>query len=494
MQKVLVEQIFANGTFLDYHANGVQLLLRQLSKPAARTTGTHEAVVNNIPRVETLFMSMFGRRRLTLIQKLVTSFAIIGLCMVTALVYAIHGLGIMHRIADDIARQDLSAATASIVLRDSILAQQRATGRFQVFRLPEFRDSYMNQAALFQRTLDTLQHLSPGTASQELAASYRAYSGLTENVFKGAQVPDERLRVHASRVEAAIERLRTDQRKRLEDKLAAAQERESSISSLALALALGGVSVALVVAAVQVYSFSSSIRKLQKATHRIAAGEFDHDPVIPPGDEIGSLAQDFLTMAARLKELEQISLDASPLTRLPGNIAIERSINRRLREESAFAMCYLDLDNFKAYNDRYGYIKASGILQETGLIVHDAVHRLGDPDAFVGHIGGDDFVVIVDARLARQACQSIIEDFDARVPGWYSEEDRAAGAIHGVDRYGVERVFPLLSISIAVLNCQPGKFTSAAEIATAAAKVKDRVKETSGSNYIIVRESGSGEI
>jgi GGDEF domain-containing protein len=242
-----------------------------------------------------------------------------------------------------------------------------------------------------------------------------------------------------------------------------------------------------------VYTFSSSISKLQKATHRIAAGEFDHDPLIPAGDEIGALSQDFMRMAIRLKELEQLSLDASPLTRLPGNIAIERSINRRLREKTSFAMCYLDLDNFKSYNDRYGYINASEVLKKTGELIHDAIKLLNDPDAFVGHIGGDDFVVIIDALLAKSACQTIISDFDTMVPAFYSEEDRAIGSIKGIDRYGVPRVFPLLSISIAALTCQPGQYATAAEIATVAASVKDHVKESSGSNYIIVREAGISE-
>jgi diguanylate cyclase (GGDEF)-like protein len=253
---------------------------------------------------------------------------------------------------------------------------------------------------------------------------------------------------------------------------------------------LSGVSLALLVSTLLVYSFSTSINKLQKATHRIAAGDFDHDPLIPPGDEIGTLSGDFMRMAVRLKELEQLSLDASPLTRLPGNIAIERSINRRLRDRTSFAMCYLDLDNFKSYNDRYGYIKASEILKKTGEVIYEAVKRLNDPDAFVGHIGGDDFVVVIDARLAKAACQEIIARFDEMIPAYYSAEDRAIGAIDGVDRYGVPRIFPIISMSIAALTCQPGAYASAAEIATAAAEVKDRVKESSGSNYIIVREAG----
>jgi hypothetical protein len=80
------------------------------------------------------------------------------------------------------------------------------------------------------------------------------------------------------------------------------------------------------------------------------------------------------------------------------------------------------------------------------------------------------------------------------IPSYYSDEDRATGAIKGVDRYGVPRVFPLLSVSIAALTCQPGHYASAAEIATVAAEVKDRVKESSGSNYIIVREAGVSDI
>ena len=152
----------------------------------------------------------------------------------------------------------------------------------------------------------------------------------------------------------------------------------------------------------------------------------------------------------------------------------------------------MDLDNFKSYNDRYGYIKASELLKETGQLIHAAVNQLHDSDAFVGHIGGDDFVAIISAEQAASTCQKIIHDFDNMIRAYYSEEDRAAGAIQGIDRYGVPRIFPIVSISIAVLTCQTGKYATAAEIATAAAEVKDHVKESSGSNYIIVRESGTG--
>jgi GGDEF domain-containing protein len=428
--------------------------------------------------------------RLTLVQKLIVSFALIGICLITAVVYAITGLGTMHRMVGDIARNDLPSATAILTLRDSMQGQQRAVGRLQIFKQSEFKELYNRQSDTFRQTLVMLQKQSGGAFLGELSQAFASYSALVDRMLRGEHVTDSLLKNAAERVEQAIEMVRAEQKAHLESKLAAASDREARTSTWALGLALSGTTLALVVAALLIYSFSTSINKLQKATHRIAAGDFDHDPHIPPGDEIGALSEDFMQMAVRLKELEQLSLDASPLTRLPGNIAIERSINRRLRDKVSFTMCYLDLDNFKSYNDRYGYIKASEILKKTGEVIYEVVKRLNDPDAFVGHIGGDDFVVIINSMLAKKACQEIISCFDAMVPDFYSEEDRAAGAIEGVDRYGVPRVFPIISMSIAALSCQPGRYSSAAEIATAAAEVKDRVKESSGSNYIIVREAG----
>lgn len=429
--------------------------------------------------------------RLTLTQKLIISFAINGICMVAALTYAISGLSTMRSMVDEISRNDISAITAAITLRDTMLAQERTARRFMILRQPELVALHGRQSAAFTQALETLVTRSRDVPAGGVTSGYEVYSLLATRLFAGNRLEETALIEAAGRVEAEIEEVRLEQQQRMKQKLKIAAERETHTVAWALALSLGGIALALGVDVVFVYAFSSSIGKLQKATHRIAAGEFDHDPQIPPGDEIGSLSLDFRRMAIRLKELEQLSLDASPLTRLPGNIAIERSINRRLREKVPFAMCYLDLDNFKSYNDRYGYIKASELIKDAGQVIYTIVDGLKDPDAFVGHIGGDDFVVIINNVLAKKACQSIIREFDAMIPGYYSEEDRVAGFIEGVDRYGVPRHFPLITISIAVLNCQPGSYATAAEIATAAAEVKDRVKESSGSNYIIVREAGS---
>lgn len=432
--------------------------------------------------------------RLSLIQKMIISFVASGLFLLVALIYSVSSMVSMHRVQVGIARNDLTAATVTISLNETILSQERLVGRYQILHQHEFRELYERNAVKFIEGLGQLRRVSRVPAVDLLATEYFGYAGLAEKLFADQPVAADALRQAAGRVANAFERLRTEQQRSLELKLKESDNQESRTVAISIALAIGGVAIASVIAFLMIYSFATSIGKLQRATHRIADGDFDHQPGIASGDEIGALAQDFSRMAERLKQLEQISLDASPLTRLPGNIAIERSLNRRLREGATFVMCYMDLDNFKSYNDRYGYIKASELLKETGRLIHEAVIRLDDSEAFVGHIGGDDFVAIVSADKAEAACREIIRDFDAMIPAYYSDEDRSAGAINGVDRYGVPRRFPLVSISIAALDCHPGDYDTAAAIATAAAQVKDHVKESSGSNYIIVREAVLHEV
>ncbi len=427
--------------------------------------------------------------RLTFIQKMIISFVASGFFLLIALVYSVASLGSMHRMQVRIARYDLAAATTTISLHEILLAQERIVGRYQILKQPEFRELYDRNAVKLLEGLAQLRPMSQAHVFAVLASEYAGYTIVAEKLFSGQVITPTVMRKSTERVEKAFDLLRAEQQRSLERKLKESDDQESRTVVISIVLAVGGVLTAFAVAFLMIYSFAASIGKLQRATHRLAAGDFDHDPGIPPGDEVGALAQDFSRMAERLKELEQISLDASPLTRLPGNIAIERSLNRRLREQSPFVMCYLDLDNFKSYNDRYGYIKASDLIKETAQLIHNAVIRIDDPEAFVGHIGGDDFVAIVCAGKAEAACLEIIRDFDTMIPAYYSDEDRITGAINGIDRYGVPRLFPLVSISIAAMACYPGDYATAAEIATAAAEVKDRVKGTAGSNYIIVREA-----
>jgi GGDEF domain-containing protein len=131
------------------------------------------------------------------------------------------------------------------------------------------------------------------------------------------------------------------------------------------------------------------------------------------------------------------------------------------------------------------------VIRCTGEIIFDAVKQHGDNDAFVGHVGGDDFVMIVAPDRIPQVCTSVIDGFREMIPAHYSPEDLEKGTTDGIDRYGVPRSFPIMTISIAVLLCQKGEFDSAIEIAKAAAEIKDYVKGSPGSNYLVNRRRTS---
>ena len=141
-------------------------------------------------------------------------------------------------------------------------------------------------------------------------------------------------------------------------------------------------------------------------------------------DELGELSMYFSEMARRLRKLEQILVDMSPLTRMPGNIAIENTLRNKLEEGGPIAFCHFDLDNFKAFGDKYGYARGSEVIKATAQIIESALAEHGTQEDFLGHVGGDDFVVITRPTRYERICCTVIEAFDRTVPDFYSPEDR----------------------------------------------------------------------
>lgn len=178
------------------------------------------------------------------------------------------------------------------------------------------------------------------------------------------------------------------------------------------------------------------------------------------------------------------SLDANPLTHLPGNTSITEEIQQLIEKGKSFAVGYADLDKFKVYNDNYGFEKGDMVIKETARILVKHVRDIGGSEAFVGHIGGDDFVFILDDNLIDQACQKIIADFDAKVPEFYNEADRSRGHIIGKDRQGNEQKFGLLAVSIGIVSTATQKITHLAQIAETGAELKKYAKTFEKSVYV----------
>ena len=186
-----------------------------------------------------------------------------------------------------------------------------------------------------------------------------------------------------------------------------------------------------------------------------------------------------------LNRLLTINRRMSPLTGLPGNVQINSELKKHLLKNEEFSVLYLDLDNFKAYNDVYGFLKGDEIIQYTAKIIVDSVHDYGG--GFVGHIGGDDFIAIVPYKEVEKLCQEIIALFDMGVKQFYNEKDKLDGYIEVKNRKGVVEKFPLTSISIAVVVADNGRFANILEIGDVAAQVKHAVKNVMGSSYAIDR-------
>lgn len=177
----------------------------------------------------------------------------------------------------------------------------------------------------------------------------------------------------------------------------------------------------------------------------------------------------------------------SPLTGLPGNVQIHAELKKRLSKKEEFAVLYFDLDNFKAYNDVYGFLKGDEIIKFTARTIVKHVHGSNSEESFVGHIGGDDFIAIVDGNNYEEICQDIIAEFDARVLDYFTEEDAEKGYLEVANRRNIIEQFPLTSISIGVVAVEVKRFHNILEIGEVGAQIKHIAKTIMGSSYAIDR-------
>ena len=185
--------------------------------------------------------------------------------------------------------------------------------------------------------------------------------------------------------------------------------------------------------------------------------------------------------------LIHINRRVSPLTGLPGNVQIHAELKKRLSSKEDFAVLYFDLDNFKAYNDVYGFLKGDEIIKFTSRIILKHVHPNEDEESFVGHIGGDDFISIVKVDHCEEICQDIIAEFDQEVVNYFTEADLEKGYLEVANRKNVIEEFPLTSISIGVVIAEAGRFHNILEIGEVGAQVKHIAKTIMGSSYAIDR-------
>jgi diguanylate cyclase (GGDEF)-like protein len=208
------------------------------------------------------------------------------------------------------------------------------------------------------------------------------------------------------------------------------------------------------------------------------------DYIIKPFDPIELLAR-VKTTLRRARDMRSLS----PLTGLPGNIRIQDEIQRNIDEDMPFAVLYCDLDHFKAYNDHYGFVKGDRVIQATARILQEAVEEYARSDGFVGHVGGDDFVVVLPPDPADVAAARICERFDQEIAGFYDREDMKRGFVEVEDRQGKLQRFSLIAISIGVATTSRRKFSHYGEAVDVATEMKQYAKRQSGSSFAVDRRT-----
>lgn len=410
--------------------------------------------------------------------------------------YSLHTLNSLDKIMDSIIRVDVPLINASDQMIESVLAQELYANRYTVLKSKEMQKGFWQRSREFDDNLDKLKKIPEidramiadiGAAHESYNDSYAVALAQLKNNPAWSRKQDALIHKRQKELIDLIKTLSHRAGKSQSGKVELTAKLGTTAYRTMAVICLLGLFISTGAAFVITRNIYHSVTKLKRATVLVAEGKFDDLPKVHGRDELGELSEAFSSMAQRLKTLEEMLLDSNPLTHLPGGIAVENVLKKRISSCAPFAFCLMDVDNFKAYNDHYGYARGNEVIKLTAKIIENATRSFGSSADFVGHIGGDDFVVITTPDRFQAVCTEIIKNFDRETPELYDAEDRAIGYIIGVTRQGVEMNFPFVSLSIAIVTSQRNDINNHLEVGEIAADLKEYAKSLKGSKYVVNR-------
>ncbi len=432
------------------------------------------------------------RLKFSITQKLFLSYSLLILMSLLIGAYSITRINAIKIMSGQIINNSIPRIYISEKMIECVMAQKIVVKRFFVLKNDVNREQFNSRSEEFKKYLFEISGKETHEAILPISKVYGDYLAL----FSRVVAESENSHPLSPQNEKSLDRIAESLIRSIQalkvDFMGGEKERLVTIDSFNqrsfyLLVVLSGSALFLGVSfAFWVTSyFSKTIEKIKETTLMISKGKYENFPILTTEDEVGELAESFKAMGKRLKELEALNLDANPLTRLPGNLAIEKELLKKIQSRGPLAFCLLDLDNFKAFGDTYGYAKGSEVLTVVAGILRKVVQPIGQKEDFIGHIGGDDFVLITEPVRIHLLCQRIISEFDQTIPFYYDEADRKKGYIIAKDRKDVEQKFPLMTISIAVVTNEKKKFRTADKIAEQAAQLKHYAKTFPKSIYVI---------
>ena len=430
--------------------------------------------------------------KLSIANKLFLSYFLIILFSIATGAYAIFQLNTLKNTSSKIISTGISLIYTSEKMLECLTEQNNFEKRYFVLENEFSQNQFISREAVFKKYLDEIAEKGVDEDAGLIRRVYDQYLALFSKLVKepAKESPkfltdQKQLNAQGDRLIRLIQNLKENLMRSEKDKMVFINSLNQRTLYTLVVLCGASLVLGLGFAFLVTSYFSRTIRKIKQTTQLISKGTYEGLPSFLSEDEMGDLSDSFKSMGERLKELETLNLDANPLSRLPGNLAIERELLKRIQLKGPVAFCLIDLDNFKAYGDTYGYARGSEILTIVAGILLKTVQGIGRKDDFVGHIGGDDFVLITEISRVHLFCQRIISEFDQTIPYYYDEADRRRGYIVAKDRKEVEQNFPLMTVSIAVVTNEKRPFQSVEKIAELAAQLKHYAKTFPKSIYVI---------
>jgi diguanylate cyclase (GGDEF)-like protein len=427
--------------------------------------------------------------------KLALAYIPLVLSIIFISLYAIINLKDVKIINTTIIENDMILKDSADKMADHLLAQESFGRRYMILRSPYMLDLYWQRNRDFERQIERMRKVpEPNVALtnkierlyQRLNNLYRfEFQNLEDSKAALSKENDQKMQDILAELISLIKKLESNSQISQQEKIFKANRIGRKTYIITVVLLYFGIFFGVGTAFYIIRSTLRTINQLKKATQNISTGKFELIANVKSQDELGELAMHFSDMTECLARREKASLDSNPLTGLPGGVAIENVLKRKLEETfPLFAFCFIDLDNFKAFNDRYGYAMGNEVIKTTARIARDAVVDMGIENDFVGHIGGDDFVILTSPEKYTEICQRIIEEFDRKIVQFYNAEDLERGWILSKTRRGEVLNFPIMTISIAVVLNDQDAPTSYYEIAEIAAELKKYAKTIPKSVFI----------
>ncbi len=435
--------------------------------------------------------------RPTLATKLLLGALPYGILTILIAFTALSSLQSLNEIYNRIIGRDVPLVHMADEMIDTLLTQEFYGRRFLILKSPEMERLLWKKSEEFRKLLRQMGGLpdAPHLPLDRLAKLHKEYDHLFKTELEegvGFSSPD--FQNYERKIRQKQEEL-IQLAKGISDD-AVRDQSEKSLKTLNVGhsalwmtagLGIGGLLLGIMISLTITRKISGSIDQLKLSTREISEGRFDHLPEVSDRDELGDLSHAFQKMAQRLKQLEQMHLDANPLTHLPGSAVIEHVLNERLERDIPLAFCQLDLSHFKAFNDRYGYARGNEVIRATARTIIEVVEAQGKDVAFVGHIGGDDFVLITSVEWSEKICPAVIDSFDRMIRNYYDPKDRDRGYIQGQTRQGQKVFVPIMTMAISVVTNQYCRLENHIQVGEIAAEMKNYAKSFPHSIVIVDR-------